>query len=127
MKKLDKAVVHESLYVAAWVLILSAIMQAVFLLIGKWDLRVLYGNLLSGALSILNFFFMAVTVQIALGKEEKEAKNTMKFSQSVRTIFLFGITAAGVSFSSVFNIWTVLIPLIFPRVAVAFRGLFPQE
>ena len=59
MKQLDKAVVHESLYVAAWVLILSAIMQAVFLLIGKWDLRVLYGNLLSGALSILNFFFMA--------------------------------------------------------------------
>lgn len=127
MKKIDKTVLHESLYVAVWVLILSAVMQSVFLIIGKWDITVLYGNILSGALSTANFFFMALTVQIALGKEEKEAKNVMKLSQSLRTIVLFGVTAAGVSFSSVFNIWTVLIPLIFPRIAVAFRGLFPQK
>lgn len=127
MRKIDKAVKTESLYIALFTLVLSVLMQSVFLIIGKWDITVLFGNLLSGTLAVSNFFFLALTVQIALEKEEKAAKDTMKLSQSLRTIVLFAVTVVGVSFPAYFNIWTAIIPLIFPRVAIAFRGLFNKK
>ena len=43
MSGLDPAVKKETLYAAAWVLLLSLLMQAVFLIAGKWDLSVLLG------------------------------------------------------------------------------------
>lgn len=123
MKKIDATVLRETAYIAAWAVILSAVMQAVFLVGGWWDYTVLFGNLLSGICAVLNFFLMGLTVQKAITKEEKDAKNTMRLSQSLRTLFLFAIMAVGVSLPY-FNMWSVLIPLIFPRIAIAFRGFF---
>ena len=57
-------------------------MQAVFLIIRMWDYTVILGNLLGAAVNVLNFFLMALTVQKAVEKEEKEAKQTMKLSHS---------------------------------------------
>ena len=71
MKKIDDAVLKETKYISMWVLVLSVLMQSVFLIIGKWDYTVLLGNLLSGAAVILNFFMLGLTVQRALEKEEK--------------------------------------------------------
>ncbi len=47
--KIDAIVRRETIYIAVWVGILSLLMEAVFLIIGKWDYTVLLGNLLSGA------------------------------------------------------------------------------
>ena len=47
-KKIDPTVLKETGYIAAWVLVFSALTQAIFLMIGKWDITVLLGNLLSG-------------------------------------------------------------------------------
>lgn len=47
--KIDATVRRETIYIAVWVGILSLLMEAVFLIIGKWDYTVLLGNLLSGA------------------------------------------------------------------------------
>ena len=41
MKKLDATVRQETKYIAVWVLLFSAVMEAVFLIIGKWDYTVL--------------------------------------------------------------------------------------
>ena len=122
MRKIDKTVKKESLYVALWVLVLSVIMQSVFLVIGKWDYTVLLGNIYSYVLSVANFFFMALTVQVALEKEPKEAKSTIKLSQSLRTLALFCFAALG-AYLPPFNVLAVLIPLLFPRIAVAIRGI----
>ena len=122
MGKLDKAVKRETMYVAIWVIILSVLMQAVFLAIGKWDYTVLLGNLLSGTFAILNFLLMGITVQKALSKnDEKLAKNTIRLSQSMRTFMLFVVAALG-ALLDCFNIWTALIPLLFPRVAILISG-----
>ena len=43
MKKIEPVVYKETANIALWTLILSAIMQAVFLVIGKWDYTVLLG------------------------------------------------------------------------------------
>lgn len=122
MQKIDRVVIKETAYIAAWVLIFSALMQAVFLLIGKWDWTVLLGNILSGAVTILNFFLLGLTVQKAVTKEEKEAKGTLKLSQTLRFLMLVVVAVLGVVLPC-FNIYTTLIPFLFPRVAIALRPL----
>lgn len=126
MTKIDKTVRKETGYIAVWVLLFSMVMQAVFLILRKWDYTVLLGNLLSGAVVILNFLLMGITVQKAVGKEEKEAKNLMKLSLSLRTLLLFAVVGTGVALSC-FSVWTAIIPLFFPRIAIAFRPLFDKR
>ena len=122
MAKVDKTVIKETKYISVCILILSALMQAVFLVIRKWDYTVLLGNALSGVFSALNFFLMGLSVQKALGKEEKEAKNTMKVSQAYRNLMLLVVVVIGLVFPA-FNRWAVIIPLFFPRIAVSLRPL----
>ena len=126
MNKVDPTVWKETKYIAAWVLILSALMQAVFLIIDKWDYSVLLGNLLSAAVSVLNFFLMGLSIQKALQKDEKEAKNTLKLSQTYRTILLLIVAVLG-GVLSCFNLWAVMIPLLFPRIAIVFRPMFDKN
>ena len=122
MKRIDRTVLTETGYVALWSAVLSVLMQAVFLLIKRWDITVLLGNLLGVLLSVLNFFLMGVTVQIALRKDEKEAKNTLKISQTARFFMLFVGLVIGVLLPC-FNTWAAVIPLLlFTRVAIFFRA-----
>lgn len=126
MKKIDKTVMNETKYIAVIVLIFSALMQAVFLIIKKWDYTVLLGNVLGGAVAVGNFFLMGISVQKAVMKEEKRAKNIMKLSQSGRLLLLFAAAAIGVLLPC-FNTVTAIVPLFFPRIAVAFRPLFLKK
>ncbi|MBQ7412532.1 MAG: ATP synthase subunit I [Clostridia bacterium] len=126
MKRLDPVIKRETLYIGAWVLILSAIMQAVFLIIGKWDYTVLLGNLLTGSASVLNFFLMALTVQRAVDKDEKDARGTMKASQALRNLMMFVIVVLGVLLPC-FNIWASIIPVFFPRISMLFRAMLNKK
>ena len=125
-EKVDKTVIKETLYISVWVLILSAVTQAVFLIIGKWSLSVLFGNLLSGVTGILNFFLMGLTVQAAVIKDEKKAALSMKVSQILRMLLIFAVAAVGVLLDC-FNTVTVILPLFFPRMAISFRPLFNKK
>ena len=95
-------------------------MQAVFLIIGRWDYTVLLGNLLGYVAIVLNHFGIGLTVQKALEKEEKEAKQTMQLSSTVRMLLLFGVAVIGVTVP-VFHMVASLIPLLFPRIAITLR------
>ena len=120
MQKIDKIVWKETKYIAAWVLVLSAIMQAVFLVIDQWDVTVLLGNVLSGVAGVANFFAMALAVQRAVAEEEKQARQTMRVSNAVRMLAMFAVLAVGVLLP-LFNTWTVIVPFVFPRLIVAVR------
>ena len=126
MKKIDPVVIKETKYIAYFVIILSIAMEAVFLILRKWDVTVLLGNILSASAAVLNFVFMGITVQNAVMKDEKDAKTAVKASQSLRTFFLFAVAAIG-ALVPIFNIWSSLIPLLFPRIAIMFRPLFDKE
>ncbi len=126
MKKIDPTVLKETGYIAAMVFIFSLILQSVFLIIGKWDYTVLTGNLLGFVAAVGNFFLMGLSVQSSLGKEEKDAKNLMKASQSLRLLLIFVIALIGY-LVPVFNTIMVLIPLLFPRIAVALRPIFIKK
>ncbi|MBQ8449027.1 MAG: ATP synthase subunit I [Clostridia bacterium] len=124
--KIDRVVLQETAYIAVWTLILSAVMQAVFLIIGMWDYTVILGNLLGAAANMLNFFLMALTVQKALEKEEKEAKQTMKLSHSLRMLMLFVAAVLGIVLPC-FNTFASVIPFFFTRIAIMFRQFFGNK
>lgn len=126
MKNVDPAVRRETRYIALWVLLLSVVMQAVFLILHKWDYTVLLGNTLSGAAAVLNFFLMGLAVQSAVLKDEKDAATAMKASQSLRMFMLFAVAAVGVLLPC-FHTVTVLVPFFFPRIAVALRPRFDKK
>ena len=126
MQRLDSVVIKETKYMAAWVLILSAVMQAVFLVIGQWDYTVLLGNLLSATAVIANFFGMALGIQHALGKDEKDAKQGIRASNALRLFGMFAVLALGVLLPC-FSTWTTVIPIFFPRLIVAFRPLWDKN
>ena len=126
MNTIDPIVLKETKYILLWELILSILMQAVFLVIGEWDYTVLLGNILSASAAVLNFFLMGVSIQKALEKDENDAKKTVKLSQSYRFLFLIVVLIVGVSVSC-FNLWAVLIPMLFPRIAIVFRPYFDRK
>ena len=123
MRKTGEIVVKETKYIASISLALSVVLQVVIIAIGKWDYTCLLGNILATTFSVLNFLLMGIAVEDAVLKEEKEAKAVIKRSQSLRQLMLFAVVAIG-ALVPIFNIWTTVIPLLFPRIAVAIRPLF---
>ncbi len=121
--KLEPAVKRETLYIAAWCAGLSVILQLVFLLIGKWNYSVLLGNLLGIAAAVGNFLLMGITVQKAVEKSKEDAAQYIRFSQTMRLLLLLGVGVLGILLPC-FSVWTVLIPLFFPRIAILFRPMF---
>ncbi len=121
MIKVDKTVLQETKYLAAWSGVFSMLMQAVFLILNKWDYTVLLGNLWGVGVTILNFFLLGLTVQKAVTKEEKEAKNFMKLSHTLRSMMVFVLTVVGVVLPW-FSVIPLIIALFFPRVAMTIRG-----
>lgn len=126
MKKIDPVVLKETYFICLFTLILSVLMQAVYLIIGHWSVSVLLGNILGALAAALNFFLMGLTVQSALGMEQKDAQNKMKLSQRMRMLMLFAVALIGY-LVPIFDIFAVIIPFIFPRIAVALRPMFMKK
>lgn len=123
INKVDKVVMKETAFVGTWVLIFSAIMEAVFLIIGKWDYTVLLGNLLSGVIGIFNFLLLGITIQRALATgDEKRAKTMMRASQGMRLLLMAGVAILGATVPC-FNLWATLIPILFPRLSLIIRQI----
>ena len=124
--KVDKTVKKETLYIAAWCIIFSVLMQAVFLIIGKWHIYVIFGNLLGVFAAISNFFLMGLSVQKAVTKEPDDAKKLIKLSHSLRNLYIIVLAIIGIVVPF-FNTWAVLIPLFFPRISILIRGFFIKK
>lgn len=126
VKKLDPVVKNETIYIASVSLILSLFLQSVFLIIGKWDYTVLLGNIYGVAVTVANFLLMGITVQNAVEKDPEDAKKQIKASQSLRLLLLFVLASIGYIIP-VFNILSVIIPYLFPRIAISLRPIFKKD
>lgn len=126
MKQIDATVLKETRYIFGITLILSVLMELVFFLLGKWTLSVLLGNVLGAFGAVLNFFLMGITVQNAVKKEEKEARNLIKFSQSARMLMLFLIAGVGY-LVPLFHTVAVVVPLLFPRIAIFLHPILMKD
>lgn len=121
LKKLDPTVRRETAFVALGTVILSVLMEAVFLVIGKWNLTVLFGNLLGAFVAVLNFFLLGLTVQAAVSLEEKDAKARMTLSQRLRLLLLAAAAILGIVLPC-FDAIAAILPLFFPRLVLGVRA-----
>lgn len=126
MSRIDPVIKKETQYVALVVLILSMLMEAVFLVIGMWNLPVLLGNLLGGVVGILNFFFMGLGLQSALKKEVSDAKTTAKFSQVYRNLMIVAAVVLSI-FLSCFNMVSTIVSIFFPSLAVFIKAFLMNK
>lgn len=126
MGKIDKTIIKETEYIALIVFIFSMLMQSVFLVAGIWNYKVLLGNILGYIAVVGNFFLMGLTVQKAVTKDEKEAKSLIKASQMLRLLMLLVVAIIGY-LVPVFNLFAVVIPYLFPRIAVMLRPIFEKR
>ena len=126
MTKPDNTVLRETKYIAVMIFIFSFIMEFVFAVIGKWSYRVLLGNLLGAFAMIFNFYYMGIGVQKAMTMDEQDARKLIKASHSLRTFFLFIVVALG-AWLKCFSTIAVVIPMFFPRIAVAMRPLWKNK
>ncbi len=124
--KVNKTVINETKYIAYFVVIFSVLMQAIFLIIGKWHYSVLLGNVWGAAVAVGNFFAMGLYVQKAVSQEEDEAKKTIKTSYSVRMAAVLLLTIVGVVIP-IFHFVTVVVPLVFPSIAIFLRPLIDKK
>ena len=125
MGEYNKTLLEETRYIAFVSLGLSAILQTIFLMIGKWDYTVILGNILSVGAMTMNFFFMGISIEKALKLDEKDTKKIMLLSQSIRNILLFLVIAIGAALPT-FNTVAVIVPVFFPRIALFLRPLFAK-
>ena len=121
MRKIDETVKKETLYVALWEIVLTAVMLAVFLVLKEFDWTVLAGAIVGSGTAVVNFLLMGLTIQGAIGLDEKEARTRLKGSQSLRMAMQTIIAVLGAALPC-FNLAAVLIPLFFPRIAVTIRS-----
>ena len=128
---MDPAVKKETGYIAVWVVLLSLVMEAVFLLIREWDVSVLFGNLGGAAVAVGNFFLMALVAVRAMNRalekgKPEEAASRVKATATYR---LLGCVGLCVILIAVFktNVYATMIPLLFPRIGIAFRPLVDRK
>ncbi len=126
MKPIDPTVKKETGYIAFVCILLSMLLQAVFLVLSKWTVAVLLGNLLGIAAAVGNFLLMGLTVQTALLKEEADAKRLIKLSQSLRLLMMFAVALVGYLVPC-FHAVAVVVPFLFPRFAIALRPILIKQ
>ncbi len=143
--KVQPVVRTETKKMAVGVAGMSAVMLFIFLLLGRLDYTVVLGALLGAGAAVLNYFLMALTIQInaesmagvqlppedeneeekgekkELSPESKAAKKRSQFSYTYRMLMLAVICILG-AVVSCFNIWATVIPLLFPRIVISIEG-----
>ncbi len=149
--KAQPAVRRETARIAAGTGILTILMVAVFLIIGRFDWTVLTGALLGYLTAVGNFYLMALTVQKAaddmqplpqadepdgdetpdeadapLSDGAKQGKQRMQLSYALRMLSVGVIAILGVTLPC-FHPVATLLPLLFPRIVIALIGLIPSQ
>ena len=149
--KVQPAVRQETKKIALGTAVLTVLMVAVFLILRRFDWTVITGALLGYIAAVGNFFLMALTVQkaaddmkpigtpetetaeddgesdgdekdVPLSEDAKRGKQRMQLSYTLRMLGLAAIAILGVTlpwFQSV----AVLLPMLFPRLVIAFEGV----
>ena len=122
--KIQDATKRETMHIGLGTLVLSAVMNLVFLLIGKWDLTVLWGTLLGGGFAVLNFFLLGLTVQkMASQQSDKKGKLVLQLSYSLRMLATLLVVVLAIKLDC-FSWVAAVIPLLFPRLTILGMQLF---
>lgn len=123
MDKSDKNAVKSFLIpIIAGLVIMELITIAVFAVIGKFDLRVVWGALWGTAVMILYYILMARAVIKAASGDPDIAKKLIQASYSARMVLLIVLMGIGLYLSrslELLNWIPMLLAVFFPRISIA--------
>lgn len=122
--KIDGTVKKETGYVAIAEAILIIVMLAVYLIISKFTLNVLFAALISGAVAVLNFFVMGLTVQKAVTVEDDSDRRKLIRSSQLLRLLVMGVIVIICAVFPRLDIFALFIPLFFPRLFAQARGIY---
>ncbi len=130
MDESRKIVLRETAIIAVGETLCCAIMVGVFALLGAFDLKVLWGALIGGVLTVANFFIMAVGTALAGDKAQEQnvsaGKNIIKSSMALRYILLFALLFA-FGKSGLCNVLALVLPLAFVRPVLMLGEFFRKK
>ncbi len=132
--KLQEAVKKETMFISAGCLVLTVIMLLLFFLLDKFGPYqiplvpiVLVSGILGCIIAVLNFFWMALTVQkVTSVEDEGKARSIMTVSYRNRMLLqlIWVVLAFALPF---FNGAAGLIPLFFPSILIKCRGIISAK
>lgn len=122
MMRPQKAVLRETKHIAIGTVSMTAAMLAIYALLGKWNLTVLWGALAGMVFAIGNFFALGMAVQKAAGATPERGKGIIRASYSMRMLVMVVFLLIGVKLSFI-NVLAMAIPLVFPRLTIAIMQL----
>ncbi len=125
-----KLVLRETAWLAVGTAVCTAVMIGFFVLLQKFDLTVLWGGLIGWAVTVGNFFFLAITASIAseraLNQDVEGGKKLVKTSQFFRFISIGAILVL-CAWSKQFNIIALVVPLLFERPVLLITEFFKKK
>lgn len=124
-----RVVLKETAIVAVGELLCSAVMVGVFAAFGFFQLNVLWGALVGSLVMTANYFFMAITVNLAADRAEKgevqQAKKMVQLSSTVRLVAIGVAMVVGVKLGA--NVIALVLPLAFLRPVLMVTEFFRKK
>ena len=124
-----KLVYKETAIVAVGEVICTALMVAVFALLGYFQMNVLWGALAGCLIMIANYFFMAVTVSLAADRAEagqvQQAQKMIQVSSVVRLVIMGAALLIGIKLGA--NVIALALPLVFVRPILLLAEFFRKK
>ena len=129
--KVQPAVRQETRKIALGTGILAILMVAVFLILRRFDWTVLTGALLGWAAAVGNFFLMALIATRIMNRalehgKQDEVVSRVKATASFRLLGCLGLCVILIAVFKT-NVFSTLIPLLFPRIGIAFRPMIDRK
>ncbi len=113
-----KFVIHETCKLLIGEAICTAATCAVFALLGKWSTGVLLGSIAGIAITVGNFFFLAVAATLASDRAQQQdvegAKKMLKASQTYRFLTVAALLVLCAA-SKACNLIALALPLLLQR------------
>ena len=122
-----KFVLEETRIIAIGECIGVAVMWGVYALLGYFDRTVLFGGIVGAVLSVLNFFFMAVSADMAADKAmNQDVKGGTKLMQSFMMTRMLAIFVILIAFakSGLCNPLAMVIPFVMVRPTITVVEFF---
>lgn len=125
-----KLVFQQTAIVAAGQVVCTALMIGIFVLIGAFELTVLWGGLMGALIATANFFLMSLFATIAADKAEAQdvagGQKLIQLSYMGRMLGLFLVLFLCAK-SGVFHPLALVIPLVFTRPVLTVSELFKKK
>ncbi len=125
-----KIILREVLTLLVGEAVCTALMYAVFALLGHWDLHILLGGLAGTVITVGNFFFLSITATLAseraVQQDVEGAKKMLKASQSYRFLAVAALLVLCAA-SKACNLIALVLPLAFQRPIMLVTEFFRKK